>query len=73
MVFRMGQDGVYDEQDSRSRKDAPRILTDAWLLVSIRDIPGFCFNRYGCSGFVRPRRAWGYDTTFFNSNTVFTI
>lgn len=32
-------DGVrmefYDEQDARSREDAPRILTDAWLLVSI--------------------------------------
>lgn len=42
---------LYDEQDSRSRgKNASRILTDAWLLVSIRDIPGIFFNRHGCFG-----------------------
>lgn len=43
---------LYDEQDSRSRREggkeeASRILTDAWLLVSVRDIPDFRFNRYG--------------------------
>lgn len=49
------QDGVKTTKTNDSKKKkALRILTDAWLLVSIHNIPGFYFNRYGYSGFVRP-------------------
>lgn len=43
-----------DEMNDSERK-AQCILTGAWLLGSIRDIPGFYLNRCGNSGFVRPQ------------------
>lgn len=46
-------------------KNASRILTDARLLVSIRDIPGFYFNRCSFLDSLDRGEHWGYDTTFF--------
>lgn len=75
-MFRMVAGWSQTTNKTDDSKKASRILTDAWLLVSLRNIPGFYFNRYGYSGFVRPwQHARGYDTiSSFNIKTlVFAI
>lgn len=63
---------LYDEQDSRSQKNASRILTDALVVGFDSRYTRFIFQPIFHSGFIRLRRAWGWVMIprFSNCNTL---